>query len=236
MAESSYIIELEVVHPCMNIQALNKVRDKDAKIVMRGIIGQDREGISHLFTIKSSKAKELFEAHKTHPLTRGVQVISKTDERVDFMLKTAPDIGIVHALTKSRCISLEPVVTSEDVDRLVLFAPSWKAYREFVESLPEEFECKIKRKRALDEGVEAKLSSFQSIGFLELAETAGKITARQLEILNAAITKGYYANPKRITMEELAEYLDISTPTLHEHLTKIEAKVMPIINRLVRAV
>jgi len=234
--ESAFIIELEVVHPCMNIEALDKVKDKDAKIVMRGIVGSDKEGVSHLFTLRSSKPKELLEVHEKHPLTKGVQVISRSEGRVDFLLKSQPDIGIAHALAKSKCISLEPVVTAEGVDRVVIFAPTWKAYTDFVESLPEDFECKIKKKRLLDEGVEANLSSFQSIGFLELKAMAESLTERQLEVLNAAIVKGYYATPRRLTMEELADYLGISTPTLHEHLTKIEAKIMPIITRLMKAV
>jgi predicted DNA binding protein len=234
--EPALVIELEVVHPCINIAALGKVKDKDAKVVMKGILVTDREGTSHLFTLKSSKAKELLEAHKEHPLTLGVEVISQSKDRIDFALKSKPDIGIAHALARSRCISLEPVITSEETDRVVLFAPSWKAYTDFVASLPEDFECKIKRKRIIDESVQATLSSFQAIGFLELKEVAETFTERQLEVLNAAIAKGYYATPKRITMEDLADYLDISTPTLHEHLTKIEAKIMPLINRLMRTI
>ena len=165
-----------------------------------------------------------------------MQVISRSEGKIDFVLKSPPDIGIAHALAKSKCISLEPVVTEECVDRVVLFAPNWKVYTDFVDSLPEDFACKIKKKRILDEGVEAGLSSFQSVGFLELKAVAESLTERQLEVLNAAIVKGYYATPRRITMEELADYLGISTPTLHEHITKIEAKIMPILHRVMKLV
>lgn len=233
---TTYLLELEVVHPCLNIESMNKVKDKDAQVIMKGIIRSDKNGVAHLFTLKSSKAKELLDAHKQHPLVKNIEVISRSNNRIDFVLTSKPDVGISHALAKSKCIPLEPVITADDVDRLVIFAPSWKAYQEFISSLPETFEVKIKRKRIIGEGVEASLSSFTAIGFLELKAAAELFTERQLEILNAAVMKGYYSNPRRITMEELADYLDVSTPTLHEHLTKIEARILPVITRLMKAI
>lgn len=231
---TGFLIELEVVHPCVNIEALDKVKDKDAQIVMKGITKMDKRGVSHLFTLKSSKPNELLEAHKKHKNTRDIKVISKSENRIDFILESKPDIGIAHALAKSRCISLEPVITENEVDRILLFAPNWTAFKEFVNGLPEDFEYKIKKKRAIEEGTEAGISSFQSVGFLELKTVAEMLTLKQLEILNSAIVKGYYASPRRITMNELAEYLGISTPTLHEHLSKIEAKVMPVLHKIMR--
>ncbi|MFC7027627.1 helix-turn-helix domain-containing protein [Halomicroarcula sp. GCM10025710] len=46
------------------------------------------------------------------------------------------------------------------------------------------------------------------------------MTDRQAEILRAAYLAGYYAWPRDTTAEELAESLDISSPTLHQHLRR----------------
>ncbi|WP_321169923.1 helix-turn-helix domain-containing protein [Salinigranum rubrum] len=38
--------------------------------------------------------------------------------------------------------------------------------------------------------------------------------------------RGYYAWPREVAASELAETLNITTSTLHEHIQKIEAKVL----------
>jgi predicted DNA binding protein len=53
-----------------------------------------------------------------------------------------------------------------------------------------------------------------------------RLTRRQHEVFQLARQKGYYATPKRTSAKELATDLDISTATLHEHLHKVEAKLL----------
>ena len=52
------------------------------------------------------------------------------------------------------------------------------------------------------------------------------LTQRQKEILEIAVQQGYYASPRDTSGAELAEQLDISSSTLHQHLRVIEHKVM----------
>lgn len=56
-----------------------------------------------------------------------------------------------------------------------------------------------------------------------------QLTNRQQEVLLAAYDSGYYEWPKETTGEELAESLDISAPTLSEHLHAAERKVVSIL-------
>jgi len=48
------------------------------------------------------------------------------------------------------------------------------------------------------------------------------LTDRQLEVLRTAHLSGYYAWPRDTTAEQLAETLEISSPTLHQHLRRAE--------------
>ena len=50
-----------------------------------------------------------------------------------------------------------------------------------------------------------------------------RLTQRQLEVFRLARDKGYYDYPKETSAREIAEALEISTSTLHEHLHKAEA-------------
>ncbi|MCO8244968.1 MULTISPECIES: helix-turn-helix domain-containing protein [unclassified Haladaptatus] len=50
-----------------------------------------------------------------------------------------------------------------------------------------------------------------------------RLTKRQLEVFQLARERGYYDYPRKASAGELADELDISTSTLHEHLHKVEA-------------
>jgi predicted DNA binding protein len=52
------------------------------------------------------------------------------------------------------------------------------------------------------------------------------LTDRQLEVLQTAYLSGYYAWPRDTTAEQLAETLDISSPTLHQHLRRAERNLL----------
>lgn len=58
------------------------------------------------------------------------------------------------------------------------------------------------------------------------AAAAENLTDRQREVLQAAYLAGYYAWPRDTTAEELADSLDIASPTLHQHLRRAERNVL----------
>lgn len=51
------------------------------------------------------------------------------------------------------------------------------------------------------------------------------LTARQREVLDAAVETGYYETPRQATHAEIAERVDCSPATVGEHLQKIERSV-----------
>jgi predicted DNA binding protein len=53
-----------------------------------------------------------------------------------------------------------------------------------------------------------------------------EMTDRQREALEAAFRAGYFDWPRESTAEEVAESLDISSPTLHSHLRKAEDELL----------
>ena len=57
-------------------------------------------------------------------------------------------------------------------------------------------------------------------------QLASLLTARQQELLELAIEEGYYEMPRRATLSDLAEQVDITAGTVGEHLRKIESKVI----------
>lgn len=58
------------------------------------------------------------------------------------------------------------------------------------------------------------------------AATLGQLTERQLAALETAYRAGYFENPRESTAEEVAAALDISSPTLHQHLQAAHRKLL----------
>lgn len=56
-------------------------------------------------------------------------------------------------------------------------------------------------------------------------------TSRQAEVLEVAVELGYYNEPRRATLEEVAEVVGIAPSTVGEHLRKVEERVFSEIVR-----
>lgn len=57
-------------------------------------------------------------------------------------------------------------------------------------------------------------------------EMLESVPARQREILNKALDEGYFEIPRQITLQELADEMDIAKTTASQHLRKAEKKIM----------
>jgi hypothetical protein len=53
-----------------------------------------------------------------------------------------------------------------------------------------------------------------------------RLSSRQREVFRLAQTRGYYDHPRRTSAGELADELGVSSSTVHEHLRKVEAKLL----------
>lgn len=52
------------------------------------------------------------------------------------------------------------------------------------------------------------------------------LTARQREVLQIAVEKGYYEVPRRVTYDDIAEHLDCSAGAVGQHLRRIESTIL----------
>ncbi|MFQ3320750.1 MAG: putative DNA binding protein, partial [Natronomonas sp.] len=54
----------------------------------------------------------------------------------------------------------------------------------------------------------------------------GELTARQKEVLLAALEAGYYDESRQATYDDIASVVDCSATTVGEHLRKIEGRLV----------
>lgn len=71
---------------------------------------------------------------------------------------------------------------------------------------------------------ERERTSTRGLEFRETFDDA--LTDRQREVLEAAYLAGYFEWPRGSTAEEVADTLDVSAPTFHEHLRRIQQKLV----------
>lgn len=91
--------------------------------------------------------------------------------------------------------------------------------REVVDGVTDRFPgASLTAKREVERSVET------TEGFRE--GLADRLTDRQEAVLRAAYHGGYYEWPRGSTAEELADALDVASPTLHNHLRKAQQKLL----------
>nr|WP_328766953.1 helix-turn-helix domain-containing protein [Halomicroarcula nitratireducens] len=101
---------------------------------------------------------------------------------------------------------------------IVFHAADYDQLQEVIGELHDQFpEINIKRLVQSPAGEQAEDSVFVD---------RGKLTHRQLEILETAYEKGYFDRPRRSNATEIAAELDINPSTFREHLTAAESKIL----------
>lgn len=71
-----------------------------------------------------------------------------------------------------------------------------------------------------------ELSDIEPTRQLNVTRLVDDLTARQQEILELAIDRGYYRPKRDVTIEDIGDEVGIATTTAWEHLQRAEAKVM----------
>ncbi|WP_049972395.1 bacterio-opsin activator domain-containing protein [Haladaptatus cibarius] len=90
--------------------------------------------------------------------------------------------------------------------------------RRVVETVERSFPATdLRSKRKVSEPVRSTVDVQQSVH--------DRLTERQQTVLRAAYLAGYFEWPRGSTAEELAASMDVSSPTLHNHLRKAQQKV-----------
>ncbi|WP_232687118.1 bacterio-opsin activator domain-containing protein [Halobacterium zhouii] len=93
--------------------------------------------------------------------------------------------------------------------------------RELVDGVVERFpDVTLAAKREVEQPVESDAAFRERL--------ADRLTDRQASVLQAAYYGGYYEWPRGSTAEELADALDVSSPTLHNHLRKANQKLLTV--------
>ncbi|WP_227379566.1 PAS domain S-box protein [Haladaptatus halobius] len=118
--------------------------------------------------------------------------------------------------------SLRTLTVSDDGIQIVVSLTSNADIRGFIEEFQTEYESteflarrRHERPAHTRQGVRAKLEE--------------QLTERQLEVLQTAYFSGFFASPRQSTGSDIAEVLDVSQPTVTEHLRTAQSKILDLL-------
>lgn len=106
------------------------------------------------------------------------------------------------------------VVAEDGESTVVAEIPGGVDTRPIVETAEEMYDTELVSKRTLDRSVRTADEFHDPV--------AGQLTERQQAALKHAYFNGYYSWPRDATAEEIADAMDVSSPTLHYHLRRAE--------------
>jgi predicted DNA binding protein len=226
------IIELEQVHDCCSVAVTEKIHDSKLKWI--ATIGENQKYIINLFELTSTNPKKFIEHLKTHKDVGEIKIISISNNKAHITVPSKKGASTSQYLAKSGTAWIEPTWSEEGVDKVTMLAPNFESFKKFLASVEDKYEIKVKSKRYLDESTKLSLNTFRSSGFLQLKTASELLTDKQMEVFEMACKYGYYENPKKITLIEIAQKLDSSEAAVSELLRKAEKKLMPILSEIIR--
>jgi predicted DNA binding protein len=224
---SALRVDLAVRHPeCWLIELS---ADTGVGILGRGVYHTgERRANSHV-TLVGDETTELDEAVETaRASAHTFSVAELSDQRAsthsipgnatrELLVEHDPTKQVSDALTARGFVYGAPVDIREGVEHWTLLTHNGR----------HEIET------ALDDVRDLEAAKIELVGISEVEARPesgelppSRLSPRQREVFQLARNMGYYAHPKAATASDLADELDVTTSTIHEHLHRAEQKLL----------
>lgn len=214
------VVELEFAfddpsYPFVGISAAESCEVDLEEMVPRG------DGTyAEFYSIRGTDVEAVLESAEDYA-TLTPQVIEEYDDGgiIEFIVTgNCPAVGLAELGALPRTVYGE-----NGTGRIVAELPGAYDPGDVIDAFQEEYDATLVAKRN-----RAEFTPLFSQRELDRALDQ-RLTDRQQEVLEAAFTAGYYEWPRETSGKELAEQLGISQPTLSEHLTAAERKLLSLL-------
>ncbi|WP_323676719.1 bacterio-opsin activator domain-containing protein [Halorubellus sp. PRR65] len=209
------IVELEFRHTDRADPFVDLSASTGATANLKGVASTSDSSLTCYLEADGVSGETFLEAATTHDLVEDVRLVTDGDPS---LFEITVSSSAVHTLSSAGA-TVKTFRVEQGEGRLVAeVAPDadLKALARAVESAYEETSVLSKRR------VERSVQSGESFR----KDLEDRLTERQQTAMETAFSAGYYEWPRESTAEEVAEAMDISSPTLHEHLRAGERKLL----------
>lgn len=227
------IAKIEYNHNCICSDVPERHPDTTVKYLAE--IGQTKDTISHLFNVSNGDIPGFIDAWKGHPTLKDLRILRKTKDSADVITVTEEDASTAHALRSANCAFISTPAYDSGIERIRLFAPSFDALKQFLDSLKNSYNITVKSKHYLKPKEKIRSENFISSSYQELVSATDLLSKRQMRAFSLASRYGYYDMPKRCTLSKIAEEMGISDAAAGELLRKVEKKLLPTLAKIIEA-
>jgi len=210
-------VELEFEHADTDDVLVDLSREFDTTVRLEGIAPTGDGVVTCFLAVAGVESGAVLGNVTPRDAVASARVVSEETDRTLFELRLTDASAVVTLVELGA--KVESFTATGGEGRLVIKAPAGSDLRTFTLGVQSPFpNVSVVAKREVDDDVQST-SSFRR----QLEE---KLTDRQRDVMETALTSGYFEWPRGSTAEEVASSLGIAAPTFHEHLRAGERKLI----------
>ena len=188
----------------------------DCTVELSGLVPVGGGSLLYYLTVEGAAAGPVLSHLTDDPDVADARLIEDygNGALLEAVVTDAPALGLIEHGGR-----IQELTAAGGTATLVTELPRNTDVRPVVDAVVEAYPATtLSAKREIERPVESET------GFRE--RLSDRLTERQATVLRAAFHSGYFEWPRDSTAEELADSLDVSSPTLHNHLRRAQQKVL----------
>ena len=210
-------VELEFEHADTGDVLVDLSREFDTTVRLEGIAPVDDGVVTCFLVVADADPEAVLESVVARDAVTTARAVSEESGGTLFELRLADASAVVTLVELGA--KVESFTATGGEGRLVVRVPAGSDLRTFTLGVQSPFPgMSVVAKREVDDDVQST-----SLFRRQLEE---KLTDRQQDVMETALTAGYFEWPRGSTAEEVASSLGIAAPTFHEHLRAGERKLI----------
>jgi PAS domain S-box-containing protein len=211
------VVEVEVTLGDEGLFFADIAKEFDCTLTYEGSLYEDSGAVTMLFVVDGADAEDVVAAAGDHESIRAVTSVSEGEDGsvVEFVVDEPPVISEL----AERGVETTSITANGGEVRITLEMPASADARAVIEQLTEQYPTTnlvARRERERREQTKQEL----------VADIEERLTSRQELALRKAYLGGFFNWPRNISGEDLAESMEISPSTYHQHLRAAERKVL----------
>ncbi|WP_336022411.1 bacterio-opsin activator domain-containing protein [Halobellus salinisoli] len=210
-------IELEFDHDDTRDLLVDLSLEFETAVRLDGTTLTDEGVVSCYVAIETVDPSAVLSAVAPLDVLVNARTVAEEDEETLFEFRLTGASVVVTLVELGATI--ESLTADNGVGTMVVHVPPKADLRALTDAVQSSYpDVSVVAKREVEDAVQST-ASFRR----QLEE---KLTARQQEVIEAALASGYFEWPRGSTAEEVADSLGIAAPTFHEHLRSGERKLI----------
>ncbi|POG56237.1 bacterio-opsin activator domain-containing protein [Haloferax marisrubri] len=191
--------------------------DLGCSIRLRGVVPIEAQSLLCFLTVREATTDAVFDELQTTDAVEHIRLIR--DRGTESLLEVALSAGSTITTLTSYDGTVSRFVAEDGVARFVGEFSNETPLRDVMSDLTDAYPA-----TELVAKQEVERPTRNTADFRE--SLVARLTDKQQSVLRAAYLAGYFEWPRGSTAEDIADSIDISSPTLHQHLRTAQQKLM----------